>query len=82
MISEVDLRDWEPTEMKKILTAIEFNHVYNGKESPFGKRDMDVLMKFFTKAEEIRKNLVPQVPVLLKASGFYDVRDNPVGARE
>lgn len=66
MISEVDLRDWDPVEMKNILTGIEFNYVYNGKESPFGRRDMDVLMKFLSKAEEVRKSLVPQVPVLLK----------------
>lgn len=66
MISEVDLRDWDPVEMKKILTGIEFNYVYNGRESPFGRRDMDVIMAFLTKAEEVRKNLVPQIPAIFK----------------
>ena len=79
MISEVDLRDWEPTEVKNILTAIEFNYVYNGKESPFGKRDMEVLMKFFSKAEEIRKHIVPQTPALFKAKDGDGFADKVVG---
>lgn len=79
MISEVDLRDWEPVEMKKLLTAIEFNYVYNGKESPFGKRDMEVLMKFLTKAEEVRKNLVPQTAALLKAKDGDGFAEKVVG---
>lgn len=63
----MDLKDWNPKEMRDIITAIEFNYVYNGKESPFGKRDMEVLMKFFSKAEELKRSIEPQTAALLKA---------------
>lgn len=66
MISEIDLKDWEPVTARRILTDIEFNHVYNGRQSPFSKEEMDFLMKFVSTAEKVRKSFVPQVASLLK----------------
>ena len=63
---DIDLKDWEPVTARRILTDIEFNHVYNGRQSPFSKEEMDFLMKFVATAEQVRRSVVPQVSALFK----------------
>lgn len=66
MISEVDIRDWDVQKAKSLIVDAEFNALYNGRQPPWNKSDMDYLLKFFDVAELFRKNVVKQVPALFK----------------
>jgi hypothetical protein len=66
MISEVDIRDWDVQKAKSLIVDAEFNALYNGRQPPWNKSDMDYLLKFFEVAELFRKNVVKQVPALFK----------------
>ncbi|MNL20622.1 hypothetical protein D3C87_1418790 [compost metagenome] len=64
---DIDLKDWEPVTARRILTDIEFNHVYNGRQSPFSKEDMDFLMKFISTAEKVRRTQIKDIPRIEQA---------------
>lgn len=58
MISDVDLRDWEKLDHKKIRDML--------KEVDNGSYYFDVLRGYVDSVEAIMKKQVPQVAVLLK----------------
>ena len=66
MISEVDIRDWDVKKAKNLVTDAEFNALYNGKQPPWSRADMDYLLKFFEIAELFQRSVVKQVPALFK----------------
>lgn len=63
-ISEIDIKDWDVQKAKELVTDAEFNALYNGRQPPWSRSDMEFLMNFFNSVELYRRSVVKQIPAL------------------